>query len=404
MASSLNFFDDVFHSHGDDDDIQEDETVDFDYLAIETESKREMGLTHEKSDAAVQAEERRLSQRLSQLSATEERTIKRFKADKRTTNEPQPAYVQAMDPWLQQQEGAIPMARLIHDLATNKLLIAEWEIYLHSGTGQLKVFFPQQQKFSVRTNPTIWPAEVKKTMEREGAMNDRDCLSFAEDYLRRLQAEVQKWEGQLHELKRNSVEVTEEMVQTIERLVDQYSINEAKLRSEKNILLVEYNYRDRLLELEFEQLKPTEEQLRLYRELYQAKVTFEQSKANVDILKQHVFYKVFPDGFDSFRLPPPPQIDSITDASLQQALNNRYERIVQQTKLDMMAMHIAVAEAKMRQCQHDLQLRNREDQWSKDMMALIQRRFKDYEERIRRLYHLKMTFFVRAPAVVEQNC
>ena len=42
MASNLSKFDDVFHQFGDDEDIMEDESLDFDAIALEMERKVEM--------------------------------------------------------------------------------------------------------------------------------------------------------------------------------------------------------------------------------------------------------------------------------------------------------------------------------------------------------------------------
>ena len=123
----------------------------------------------------------------------------------------------------------------------------------------------------------------------------------------------------------------------------------------------------------------------------------------MDLLKQHVFYKEYPDTFDSVRLPCPIDLQSINDLSIRHALHHRYQRIVQQTKSDLILIHVAVAEAKLRQCYaHLKRIENdpSDDQrLTSEMMIVMQRRFKDYEERMYRLYNLKMNFFVKAPAV-----
>lgn len=368
MASSKNLFDDVFHARGDDDDIQQDEAVDFDDLAIEMESKNDIQVEHADVDddnqpeESIVVEEQRLSQRLSQLSASHEPSavpkepattqkrppttttestitiVKKFKADTPANDEQMPPYLRAshrlfdetMAPFLQREMSSMNIedlrhvANLVHDLNLTNLLISQWQMYLQSGTGQLKVSFPQQQRLRLKTYPSIWPVEVKKAMLREGAVNARtesdidgtQCLSFTQQYLGRLRSGVQNLESQLNHRKRHLRGLTDEMQQAIEQYVFQHCMNEADLRIQKNILVVEYNYRDRLLELEFEELKPNESQLRLYRALYQAKAEYEKSKADADILKQHVFYKTFPESFETFRFPLPNELESITDPSM----------------------------------------------------------------------------------------
>lgn len=420
MSSSKNFFDDVFNIHGDDDDIHEDETVDFDDFAIGMESKSEIQVLHtNQDDESIVVEEQHLSQRLSQLSASP--VTKKFKADTRTTDEHMPKYLRAnhrlfdetMQPLLQREATSIniedsrEIAHLIHGINLTNLLISQWQIYLRSGTGDIRVSFPESKR---QMNPSIWPSEVKKMMLREGTVNavtesdidSSQCLSFTQNYLANLRTSVEKRQKELNDRKRRLTQFTTEMSQAIDLYVFQHFMDEASLRIQKNMLIIEYNYRDHLLELEFEQLNPTEDQLHLYRELNRIKVEYEKSKMNVDILKQHVFYKVFPVAFDSFRVPLPSQMDFIADTSLRETFHNRYERIIQQTKSDMMSIHIAVAEAKMRQCRHDLKSQDdlyNNQGWTNEMISLKQRRFKDYEERILRIYNLKMNFFVKAPTV-----
>lgn len=414
MATSNKLFDDVFHLHGDDDDIQEDETIDFDDFEIGMESKNEIQVLHTDQD----------NQAIFVAVESASPVMKKFKVDSQVTDDHMPKYLRAnyrlfdevMQPLLQRNANSIRLedlreiAYLIHNINLTNLLISQWQLYLRSGTGDIRVPFSESKQ---PIHPSIWPSEVKQMMLREGTVNavtesdidSSQCLSFTQDYLTSLRTNVQKRQTELNDRKRRLPKFTDDPYQTIELFIFQHYMDETSLRIQKNMLLVEYNYRDHWLELEFEQLNPTEDQLRIYRELNQIKADYEKSKMNVDILKQHIFYKIFPVAFDSFRVPLPSQIGSITDTSLRETFHNRYERIVQQMKSDMMAIHIAVAEAKMRQCQHDLRCRMEqlEKQWTKEMIILLERRFKDYEERIRRLYNLKMDFFVKAPTVVAKH-
>ena len=242
--------------------------------------------------------------------------------------------------------------------------------------------------------------------QQESDIDDQYCLSFVQNYLRRYHTDLYVWQSQLNEWKENLGELPDEIYQTMEQYIAEHYMNEQELRIQKNIAMVEYNYRDRMLELEFEQLKPTEQQLNLYRKSFQIKTDYEKSKANVNLLKQHVHYQKFPETFNSFQLPLPTDLESITDLSVRATLDNRYQRIIHQSKLDMMTLHITVAEAKMHQYQHDLHQQNeqlKQSGWNKEMINLLQRRFKDYEDRIQRLYNLKVNFFVKAPTVVEKN-
>jgi hypothetical protein len=128
-------------------------------------------------------------------------------------------------------------------------------------------------------------------------------------------------------------------------------------------------------------------------------------------LKQRIFYNQLPYAFDSLQLPAPVSLDSITDSTIRHRLLQRCERIIQQTKSDMMAIYIAVTEADMRECQNkfdrdmDRMKRVQDDPVSSQkltssMVILLRRRLSNITEHIKYLYDLKVHFFVLAPTVV----
>jgi hypothetical protein len=208
-------FDDLFHPRGDDNDIQEDELVDFDDVAIDVDKKAEIQAI-QPDDDPVAIEEQRLSQRLSQLSASHEEAeptapvAKKLKLD-----EDMPLYLSAKHKLFDQTLGPIlrqtatsltieelrQIARLVHNLAVSQLWISLWQTYLLSGTGQLNKDDPSP----AQDRPMIWPAEVKTTMIQRHvttARNESDidhaaCLNFVQSYLHRLRTDVARVQGQL---------------------------------------------------------------------------------------------------------------------------------------------------------------------------------------------------------------
>ena len=413
MASSKNF-DDAFHAHGDDDDVHLDETVDFDELFTEWESKGEVKVMHNDDPAAPPP-----TKRPSSSEPTTDTGLKKVKTQTDVTDGRIPSYLheqfhffdQVMHRFTERPSSPIDVddlreiAILVHELNFTKLSISQWQTYLLSGKGELQS----------GATLSIWPPDVMKAMVRDKVVTVSDesqidsaaCLAYTESYLHQLRDRVTKLQAELDEQKRRLKGFTPRINQTIEEYVFQQYMNEAELQIRQKIVVVEFDYRDRLYEVEFEHLRPDEQQSQVYRELYQAHCDYEKSKTNVDILKQQIFYKEFPDSFDSFRLPIPLEVESISDPTTRQTLHNQYQRIVQQTKSEMMLIHVAVAEAKLRQHHDRLKTMQNdpahEQRFTSAMKKVMQRRCENYEERMSRLYSLKINFFVNAPTVIQYS-
>ena len=129
------------------------------------------------------------------------------------------------------------------------------------------------------------------------------------------------------------------------------------------------------------------------------------------MLKQRVFHKQLPDVLNALKLPMPPLMGTIVNENSRSSLRNQYERIIQQTKSDLMMVHIAAAEAKMReyQAEFDRTMYRMEQgqheplsdrRLSSMMIDIMYRRFKLIDERTKHLYNLKVNFFVKAPTVI----
>ena len=388
----MNSFDDLFHLYGDDHDLQLDEWVDFDHLTIEMESKAELTIVHHRYE-----EEGCSPQRLT------------------SNDEEIPSYLtkkyglfdQTLASLLKQQpttsitiENLREIAILTHHIRSIKLLISEWQVYLLSGTGEIKV------SLSKTSDLSIWPEEVKKSMLQENVSEiDSDmCLAHTKKYLERLNDNLKRFEMEKNQCKERWIEFTSQMDQKIEQYVFENFIRQVDLRLQSQLIRIEYQHRDRLLELEFESLQPSTDQLHFYQQFCAIKSEHERNRINVDLLKQYVFYKKCPPSFDQqYRLPIPNELQSINDPSTRSTLSNRYEQIIQQTKSDLIVIHISIAEAKLRQSQDILQQyqqRLSEQQLTFDMLTVLERRLKDYQEHLKQLYQIKMNFFVLAPTVV----
>jgi hypothetical protein len=132
----------------------------------------------------------------------------------------------------------------------------------------------------------------------------------------------------------------------------------------------------------------------------------------VALLKQRIVHNSPPKSFDSIdHLSSLASIDRIHDPTVRQRLSNRQEKILQQTKMEMIAILITTAETTMRQCQkefdvamtklwHDYRHSSSDQRLTKSMIDLIDEHFTNITERFQAIYNFKLKyFFFQAPTV-----
>ena len=247
----------------------------------------------------MKIEEQRLSQQMSQLSASQETTMKKrptevetstataskkMKTDETSSEDHLPFYLSTKNKLFDQRMNAIlqksatsinledlrRIAHLVHNVALTKLFISLWQTYLNSGTGDWIFPNEQQKPKSSVESPKIWPSALKKMMIHKGvtpAQNEAEiapasCLTFAQNYLRQLNSEADQFQAQLINRKRRLLVITTDINQAIERFVHEQYINQIGLQIQAKIATVEYDYRDRVIELEYLQLKPNDYQVK----------------------------------------------------------------------------------------------------------------------------------------------
>lgn len=319
IAGEIDRFNDIFHHFGDDEDETEDKYVDFDNLYKNIAQEDEIQLNKDKNIIDLPSEEQHLSQKLSQLSTviqehdnddtskqsttkkrptltpttpTAAATIKKMKADtEEISDEVMPKYLSSSDqtfenmikPILQKTANTIhieyfrQIALLTHHLAFIDLNITLWTTYLRSGTGKLKLGEQLQQittmATSVYQNLSIWHKEVKSSMIDEGYVTVTDANEINHDtYLNYVHSKLHKfrdqtvfYQNQLDERKqRLNNSFTDEIGQAINQYVEDYGIALFRISTETKIAIVEYDFNDRLIELEYHQQNPNEYQVRLH--------------------------------------------------------------------------------------------------------------------------------------------
>ena len=122
-----------------------------------------------------------------------------------------------------------------------------------------------------------------------------------------------------------------------------------------------------------------------------------KSKYEVDLWKQRYSYQHLPDSLKVLQLPLPSTllINNITDADKRQYLVNRYQKINEHAKEDMMKFYITIAITKMGECltkfnNSIVQMRSSRA-LSKEMTCLLEERFKTMDKRFEQLYNLKIS-------------
>lgn len=392
MASNSLKFDDIFHHFGDDEDIIEDESLDFDVVALEMERKVEMKpdrmeiTVAEIEPQVIESSEDSLPSYLSKQIGLFDRMMSVHST---------------------QLEELREMAHIIHQLNTTKSFISLWQIYIDSGMGRLKISQTSNEF------PQIWPNDMKKMMIRKGVTlttNEKDldhvsCLNFAQDYLRQLNDELEQYQMELKDQQRRHSWYNKEINDKIERFVYQQHLQGVESKIQQKILLVKLDYRIQLNQMEFLQLNPNANHTTVFQQLIQAKQDLLNSKLKVDLLKQQVFYQKLPDFLQHLQLPIVPIIDQVHHPANQRSLQNQYERVIQQTTSDLMLIYVAAAETKMResQSQMDEMMQNMDQQLLPSMIDLLFRRFKLMDERLKEYYQYKIYFFVQAPTVKAES-
>ncbi|CAF1468680.1 unnamed protein product, partial [Rotaria sordida] len=459
IERDIDRFDDIFHRFDDDIDEEEDTNIDFDnlYMNIGKDNNNDVieieQLNDDKNNLIDSVfKEENLSQKLSQLSATDkeqedsdkskpstvkkrptltpstttDNISKKMKPDKEESTSNQiprylsshnKAFEQMINPILEKTtttsiniEYLREIAILIHQLECIDLDILLWTTYLRSGTGTLK---PQ----ATTSTLLLWPLEVKQRMIDRGQTTASDpneidhasCLNYVQRVLQKFRNQTEHYQAQLKERKKRLNNCwTCEIGEAITKFVQRHVTPIYKVPTEGQIAIVQYDYNDRLIQLEYYQQNPNEYQKQIFENLTQAKYEKETSKFDVAILKQRIVYNHLPQSFESLKIPPPISFDTITDTMTCQRLKDRCEKILQRTKSEMMMIYITTAEAKMNEYEKkfDTDLaKMKENQCSgpshkkltQTMLNIMERRFQNINERLTCLYKLKLRFFVKAP-------
>jgi len=251
-------------------------------------------------------EEQCLSQKLSQLSASEatddhhqnKRSLssgdtstvpKKMKIDDQKVTDKIPNYLSINHPNFQQliqsmlsttansisMEDLHEMTLLIRQMIMIELQKSLWNTYLQSGTGELAKEYRFSTTHQHHSELFVWPMEMKSMMmmmrdkENEridvNQMDHTAYLNYVHRTLYELADRQMQYQTQFDEKKyiwKNFF--TSKMENAIRQFIEQHELVFIRLDFESKMAIIKFDYRDRLLEFEYHQLKPNQFQVRSF--------------------------------------------------------------------------------------------------------------------------------------------
>lgn len=419
-------FDDAMHLFRDDDDLLDDENVNFDDFAMK-----------------IELEEQRL---LVQLTTSEQQAVEPppspvmpsrhlkpgQEVSEQAAAQPSPQYLIGRDNAFENKmldliltTGArVDMNELrhyalqLHQLRVTELNRTLWRTYSQSGEGTLLNEHEKRAITSSTRQLKLWPDEVKTTMieyhrttRPMNLIDDSTCFNYVYQVVHRLDERVGQYRTDLdeHEL-RLDPHLTPVIKETIRRFIDEIGIFRYRAQVDAKLVRVKHNYYQRLLELDFDDQHPQPSQFQLWKELMRLKYEREKLVYDIRTLKHRLSYNQPPRSYDTIQLPLPMEISAINDFFLGRRLRDRCEKIVQRAKSDTVLIHIQMWEYQLKertqQLEEHLQVMEglpvvhlSYQQLTATMIEIVQRRFVHIEECVQQLYDLKKRFFYKAPMV-----
>lgn len=144
------------------------------------------------------------------------------------------------------------IAILIHQLNILELEKTLWTHYYKSGTGTLKVN---------DSNLKVWSSNIKKMIQSNQIKVDDDhCLKFVSENLRELNEKHHEIQQQLIIKKKQFVGYTITIDEILQAFIREH-LKSLRLKYECKIKLVDFDYRERVLEHAFLQENPIEQQV-----------------------------------------------------------------------------------------------------------------------------------------------
>ncbi|CAF3116190.1 unnamed protein product [Rotaria sp. Silwood2] len=350
-------------------------------------------------------EEQHLSQKLSQLSTSSYKTTEPLLTRTSENSEENiPDYLVKGSQSFEKIIDQISSMEKIEELRQIGILIYQfsminlqkslWMTYWKAGMGQLKSSNGMKDN-NDHIGPQLWPLEVQSEIKMSTSNENNDaCQVFVTRYLAELDDRMKHYENELS----NKKNQFSDSIQTIETFV-QENLTPIRLYYEYQIAVVEYNYYDRVLELEYLQHSPAHYQKQIVKQLCHAKYQEEITREEFNLLKEQISnQKPSP----ASELPPQETFfNTIGNQEVRQKLHDQYRSVAEQAKHDMIQLYLSSAEAQMNRYHKQFYVKMKQfwleqrslpqdRKLSNTMIHLIEERYKNISESVKCAYRYKM--------------
>lgn len=153
------------------------------------------------------------------------------------------------------------IAILMYKIMSIQMSYSLWTIYLKSGIGTLNSDQPHAIK--------VWPIEVKSLVMKQATNEDETCLSYVNNYLRHLDEKMKRYQTELN-TKKGHLNIDTHIIQ----MFVQQGLESYRMETEHKITLVQYDYNDYVLEMEYLQHHPSKHQVRYLTKLVFIELVF----------------------------------------------------------------------------------------------------------------------------------
>lgn len=144
--------------------------------------------------------------------------------------------------------------RLLHDL---------WSVYLQSGAGVLSETGDVEDR-TIHVDRRYWPNEVTSlvplsSVERTVEENEEmvACKSIVQQHLHRYSEQIEYYQKQFHTEKDQHPMWTSKLEETLQALIEEYGLVSLQMECHWKIGLLRYQYRDEIIQRQYQQQQPT---------------------------------------------------------------------------------------------------------------------------------------------------
>lgn len=281
----MNWFDDIFDIVNIDDDndddkkdvermILDDYYEDFDFHTNDEdddeEEYEESVILHPKTDIKNEnvLEEEVLSQKLIQLSTEGQKrpltTPTSSQEDNRTKRICLSTVVDVQQPSNQITSYLETMDEMFnHTMCNNRISLEDLRLIMEC-KHQMDVIQLDLQRwtryYEVGVQEQIWSMEVKQLCTMRN-MDEKQYEVYIQQYLDELHQKLEQLQQQLGRYKKDLVQLTDIIEHKIDEFIQNYRLLPHKMKSDYQLARFEYEYQDQLLERQFLQLQPTDQQV-----------------------------------------------------------------------------------------------------------------------------------------------